>query len=329
MLIREATEADTGEIVALLKLSLGENLMPKSERYWKWKHHENPFGSSPVLLCWEGSELIGVRAFMRWEWSSKGQVYRAVRAVDTATHPSHQGKSVFKKLTLSLVDYCKERGDHFVFNTPNHQSKPGYLKMGWKEAGKVPVQIGMRRPLNMLKNFFSIARNSKDESENNSIKYYLEHLNLGGLVEEHRQQTEQIITNISVPYLIWRYIDVPVSKYVAIGEERGEKLTSLIICRIKETRLGRELRITDCFLNEDSSGKELIRKLRESSKVWGIDYTTLSGTGYARTKKIIPSFSFKASVGPMVTIRSLIMTDLHLLETFKQWSPSLGDLELF
>src|SRR5688500_12323348 len=117
MEIREATEADIPAIVALLKISLGENLMPKSDRYWRWKHLENPFGPSPVLLCWEGGNLIGVRAFMRWRWMWEQKNYHAVRAVDTATHPGHQGKGIFKRLTLSLVERCRHE-DHFVFNTP-------------------------------------------------------------------------------------------------------------------------------------------------------------------------------------------------------------------
>src|SRR5688572_13844447 len=100
MQIREATELDIPIIVDLLKLSLGESLMPKSEAYWRWKHVENPFGASPVLLCFEDDMLIGVRAFMRWQWFHNGKIQTAVRAVDTATHPAHQGKGIFKKLTL-------------------------------------------------------------------------------------------------------------------------------------------------------------------------------------------------------------------------------------
>ena len=73
MTIREASGQDTAAIVSLLKLSLGEALMPKSESYWKWKHWDNPFGKSPVLLAFEKNELIGVRAFMRWDWTRNGK----------------------------------------------------------------------------------------------------------------------------------------------------------------------------------------------------------------------------------------------------------------
>ena len=80
MVIREATEEDIPGIVNLLKLSLGESLMPKSEQYWRWKHLRNPFGPSPVLVCQEGDVLMGVRAFMRWEWMQEGQVLSGRRS---------------------------------------------------------------------------------------------------------------------------------------------------------------------------------------------------------------------------------------------------------
>lgn len=329
MEVREATDADIPAIVALLKISLGESLMPKSERYWRWKHLENPFGQSPVLLCLEGGEIVGVRAFLRWEWNNEGQVYRAVRAVDTATHPDHQGKGVFKKLTLSLVDYCKQRGDHFVFNTPNQQSKPGYLKMGWEEAGKFPIRISIQRPVAMLKNFISNAGMEKAESENSSIKYYLEHARLSVLVNDHLRKKRQTITNISVPYLIWRYLEVPVARYVAIGEEQEERLSGLIIGRIKKTRFGRELRITDYFLDVSSNGKELMKKFKESKKDWGIDYCTSSVALTKDSEHVLGRRWLTASVGPIVTVRSLATEDLSALKNFKNWSPSLGDLELF
>ncbi len=141
MQIREATENDIPGILNVLKASLGESSSKKTEEVWRYKHIENPFGKSLVLIAAENEEIIGVRAFMRWQWQKEDKVYSAFRAVDTATHPSHQGKGIFKKLTLKALEIGKERGDHFVFNTPNTQSKPGYIKMGWKEVDKLKIQL--------------------------------------------------------------------------------------------------------------------------------------------------------------------------------------------
>ena len=327
MEFRPATDHDIPAIVELLKQSLGESLMPKSERYWRWKHVENPFGVSPVLLCWEGQQLIGVRAFMRWEWMDRTRRYRAVRAVDTATHPDHQGKGIFKKLTLSLVDTCTQEGDHFVFNTPNEQSKPGYLKMGWTTAGRLPVKIGLERPLQMVKN--ALLRSPQTPvDERSSLAYYLDHPQLDGLLNDYLEQLNKLSTHTSAAYLRWRYKDVPVASYVGVGEEANGMLNGLIIGRIKPSRLGRELRITDCFLKKESQGKALKQSLAACKKQWGIDYVTVSGTLSTATEKLFP-FRIKTTRGPIVTTRTLSLKNLEALTNFNQWSPALGDLELF
>jgi hypothetical protein len=329
MEIREATEADIPAIVALLKISLGENLMPKSDRYWRWKHLENPFGPSPVLLCWEGGNLIGVRAFMRWRWMWEQKNYHAVRAVDTATHPGHQGKGIFKKLTLSLVERCRHE-DHFVFNTPNQQSKPGYIKMGWQEAGKLPIALSVQRPINLLRNLLSQNKTTHTEAadDRSRIQYYLNHPQLSALINNQRRVTG-LVTNVSVSYLKWRYVDVPVAHYIAIGCERGKELTGLVFGRIKLSRFGREFRITDCFFKDDGAANELVAAVTEYKKANSIDFSTISGVAEQGHKQMMDPLHLKVRLGPIVTIRQLGLTDLSILQHFNRWAPSLGDLELF
>jgi hypothetical protein len=87
---------------------------------------------------------VAVRLFMRWEFVRGGVTLRAVRAVDTATHPSHQGKGLFTALTLHALDACRADGVDLVFNTPNEQSRPGYLKMGWRQVGRLPAAVRPR-----------------------------------------------------------------------------------------------------------------------------------------------------------------------------------------
>ena len=327
MQIREATNSDVPMIVALLKLSLGEGLMPKSEQYWRWKHVENPFGESPVLLCMEDSELIGVRAFMRWTWTLNGGVYKAVRAVDTATHPGHQGKGIFTKLTMRLVDHCKQLGDHFVFNTPNEQSKPGYLKMGWQEAGKLPIQVNIQRPLNIARNLLFNTVEDKDETEHKGLAYFLDHPTIESLLKSHVEKYQKIGTLLSAAYLRWRYVDVPVASYVAVGDEQSGSLNGLVIGRIKQTRIGKEFRITELLVGEAADTSILRAKVNEFRRINKIDYTTLSGAARGNTKAVGQGLT--AIVGPIVTVRSLSLTDLQPFDRFINWSPSLGDLELF
>src|SRR5688572_20647647 len=107
LVIRPATASDTGEILGLVKLSLGEGRIPRHLDFWTWKHGRSPFGPSPMLVAESDGRLVGLRVFMRWMWRAQGTTWPAVRAVDTATHPDWRGKGIFSRLTLALLDQMK------------------------------------------------------------------------------------------------------------------------------------------------------------------------------------------------------------------------------
>ena len=118
---------DTDEIVRLLRTSLSDN---HTKEFFTWKHYNNPFGKSYGLLACDGNRIVGVRMFMRWVFTKGDEQLRAIRPVDTITHPDYRGRGIFKKLTLKGLEDCKDEYD-LIFNTPNENSLPGYLKMGW------------------------------------------------------------------------------------------------------------------------------------------------------------------------------------------------------
>ena len=144
--IREATPADRPAIIELCRASLGWGDDPRFEQLFSWKHDQNAFGPSYMWVATDGGKIVGLRAFMRWEFVRGGEVLHAVRAVDTATHPDYQGKGLFTAMTMHGLDVIKDDGIDFVFNTPNDKSRPGYLKMGWQEVGKLPVAIRVAGP---------------------------------------------------------------------------------------------------------------------------------------------------------------------------------------
>ncbi|UII23884.1 GNAT family N-acetyltransferase [Fulvivirga ligni] len=308
-----AAKEDIPKIVDLLKISLGESLMPKSVEYWTWKHINNPFGASPVLLAMENNQIIGVRAFMTWQWRKENKVYKAIRAVDTATHPDHQGKGIFKKLTLGLLDVCKDQGVDLVFNTPNEKSKPGYLKMGWEEAGKMPVKIGFKRPLSMVVNKLKSNSNTEFVPVENSefdilksIKRYSAGFKLPSCWK----------TDYSLEYLKWRYSDIPIIQYGGVGDS-----SAIVIFRIKKSSLGKELRISDAF-GEEARIKGHIKQIYNNFE---FDYISIDGFSSHSLPSLI---SKKLNNGPEVTVRS-VNADVEEFTNFRNWYPSLGDLEVF
>lgn len=139
--IRPAVPADRPALLALAAASLGWHDDERHARLFAWKHDENVFGPSPMWVATAGGDVVGLRAFLRWHLRRGDDDLRAVRAVDTATHPDHQGKGLFTALTLEALDAVRDAGVDLVFNTPNDKSLPGYLKMGWREVGRLPATM--------------------------------------------------------------------------------------------------------------------------------------------------------------------------------------------
>src|SRR5918994_5166036 len=97
--IRPFSVGDEANVLELLGLTLGGG--PAGRRpaeFFRWKHADNPFGPSFMLLAEADGRVVGLRAFMRWRFIVDGRELSAVRAVDTATHPEYQGIGVFSRL---------------------------------------------------------------------------------------------------------------------------------------------------------------------------------------------------------------------------------------
>ena len=143
--LRPATPDDREQILALLGVSLGWDDDSRYRELFAWKHERNPFGRSFAWVAERDGRVVAVRLFMRWMFLRGGSTLHAVRAVDTATHPDHQGHGLFTALTTHALEACRAEGVAFVFNTPNAQSRPGYLKMGWREVGRPRVAAAATR----------------------------------------------------------------------------------------------------------------------------------------------------------------------------------------
>ncbi len=328
--IRTANAADTPAIIELLRSSLGDSTIPKSEQLWSWKHIHNPFGNSYVLVAEENGKLIGVRAFMQWQFTRRNKVFRALRAVDTATHPDHQGKGIFKKLTLHLVEICKSEGIHFIFNTPNEQSKPGYLKMGWFEQGKLKMKFRFVHPFSVATNIL-LKRNVDRSQEAQPFQKWT--TEVYDLLDYHLIDQDRMSTVLSSQYISWRYGNNPLFRYYYLTDFN----TYLLIYRLKDHSFGREMRITEFLqLYGDADQKQVKKSINKSlsnaMKEHKVDFISMSASQQQFNQQLIGSMSLIPSmaVGPIITLRDLNMkSDFVRLSNLRYWNYSTGDLELF
>lgn len=332
MLVRPATPNDRTAIIDLLRKSLGESSIPKSEALWQWKHEQNPFGPSYILVAEEEGQLIGVRAFMQWDWVRNGKIYRAVRAVDTATHPDFQGKGIFKKLTLQQAESCRQQGVLFVFNTPNGQSRPGYLKMGWIVQGRMPLKCKLVRPFSIVRaRLFDKEKYARQEGDPTPFqKWTLDVLNIP---DDYVQQEGQLSTMLSPQYISWRYANNPLYTYNYFTDQEQ----FLLISRIKRHAYAKELRLVDFVEFDPRADEHYLRKTIKDQVLLfceqhQIDFISFSGYQYKAYRRCFRWMGLLPvrQLGPVITLKDLNMQEnfKYLLNT-KNWCYSIGDLELF
>lgn len=332
--IRRAAPGDTGRILELVRASLGEGSVPRDARFWEWKHRANPFGESPVLLAEATGELVGLRAFLRWEWRLGGRTYRAVRAVDTATHPAWQGRGIFSRLTLRLVEELREEGVDFVFNTPNRKSGPGYLKMGWRALGRTNLWV---RPLAVAKGRRPPAPGDGDGDPappGHAAVDVLAGDGIGEWLATLPGDPRRFRTPRTLEYLRWRYAGVPGIRYGAAAGVR-EDGGALVVYRVRARGPRRELRFCEVLVGGGPGAGGAARRLvREACRASGADFATAMAAWGTPEARVLLGCGFVPAprIGPLLTVRPLALADAELPVLCRRasWAgASIGDLELF
>jgi hypothetical protein len=268
---------------------------------------------------------------MRWSFRAGDQTFRAVRAVDTATHPDFQGQGVFRRLTLDALEELRADTD-FVFNTPNEKSLPGYLKMGWREVGKVPIWIRVRHPLRLARGVRSIrtetavgpqipsfAPSATDALSDGS--------GVSSLLQESGRSGTRLTTDRTLSYLRWRYADAPLLDYRAVVEEGVDGLNGLAIFRVRPRGRLWESTIAEVLARpgDGSTARRLCRRIATAAPV---DHLTCNLSTWSAG--VAARSGFVRSPLGMTLVVNHLGGDLRPDPTdLRSWAFSLGDLEVF
>jgi len=305
--VRPFVDEDLPAVLEVLRISLGEPPgLTRTEQLFAWKHFNNPFGRSLLLVAEEGGRLAGIRAFMRWDLAGPdGGYLRCVRAVDTATHPDFQRRGVFRQLTLAGLDLAASSGIDLVFNTPNEKSGAGYLTMGWNEVGPVGVMV---RP------GAGLLRPNEGAWEPGGSAPTSESLAAAG--EWFHRPPRGWRTPRTPEYLRWRFASHPTACYLISGVADG-----VAIGRANRRQGRREL-----VLSELGGSPAAIRTLRRAA---GPDYTV----GWFSAGTPERSAAFRGGLLPVprkaaLTVMARPLRHLDVDLGWQNWDLSLGDIEL-
>jgi GNAT superfamily N-acetyltransferase len=331
LVLRPATPADEPAILELALHTLHWGSEPRWRELYRWKHDRNAFGASPRWVAVDGDVVVGFRVFLRWEWVRPGptpagnppEVVRSVRAVDTATHPDHQGRGIFTRLTKAALSDLEDDGVGFVFNTPNDQSRPGYLKMGWQVVGRPPVMAVPSGPAGLGR--LARARTAAELwSEASHVgapaPELLETASAEALVDTLPAATA-LETHRSIDYLRWRYGFGELHyRALALGRDPAE---GLAIFRVRRRGSAREATVVELLVPAGPGrGRVLRQLLRRVVRRSSADYAIV---GHQRSLLATPAAPLP-NQGPILTWRSVCEQEAPSLSG---WRLGMGELELF
>ena len=317
---RRATDDDRDAILDLLRVSLGREVDDRYKALFSWKHLENAFGPSPAWIACDGDRIAGFRTLMRWEFLDGDRVVRAVRAVDTATHPEYQGRGIFTRLTLHAIDELMTEGVEFVFNTPNDQSRPGYLKMGWQVVGQLPTVVRptrWHRVARIAKARVPAERWSTPSAAGSSVPEVLADADGISTLLARRAPSRGLATRLSPEFLHWRF-GTPLLGYRAIPAPGGVG-DGLAIFRIRQRGSAREAALVS-LLTPAGGRRTAAALVRAVARTADADYVLALGGGL----RWPGGLTRLPRVGPIFTCRTVAASEIPA-----RWDLTLGDIELF
>lgn len=320
--LRRSTSADRDAIIDLCRASLGWEAEDPNEAFFAWKHDENPFGPSPswVAVADDGT-FAGLRVFLRWRFREpSGATFTAVRAVDTATHPEWQGRGIFTKLTLGAIPDLRDEGIDVIFNTPNDKSRPGYLKMGWSQVGRLPVAV---RPTS-LRSLRAIAKaRTAADLWSTATDVGLD----AGEAFADTDAVERLLsrcpgapgiqTDRTPDYLRWRYSFGPLRYRAVLLGDRLED--GVVVVRLRRRGPALECAVCDVLVPAGVSPRAVVGRIARASRA---DYL-LRCVGSAG---VLDGFLPAPQLGPILTWRPICRTGVPRT---RDLSLTLGDVELF
>ncbi|WP_404381879.1 GNAT family N-acetyltransferase [Knoellia locipacati] len=318
LVIRAAEPSDDASALPMLRASLGKVDDPHYEAFLSWKHRENAFGTSPAWVALHDGVVVGYRTFLRWEFlRDDGKILRAVRAVDTATDPAYRGLGIFRTLTLQGVAELTLSGVGIIFNTPNDQSRPGYLKMGWTVARRLPVGVMPRSPgalVSMATSKVPATLWSEPTEVGLDAAVALADDAVAAELLRHAPSAG-VRTNRTPAYLVWRTAFGPLRYRLLLASE-GDPAAGGVVFRLRRRGDALEAAILEQLVPDSLTGARLVRRVLNET---GADYAIGLRTG--RSAGMVPL----PRQGPLLTTRPLAASP----PSPREWALTLGDVELF
>jgi GNAT superfamily N-acetyltransferase len=293
--------------------------------FFRWKHLAGPFGPSSVLVIEAEDEVIGLVAYMAWQFRAAGQTLHTLRGTDFAVHPSYHGRGAAYALAAAALAHFP-RDLAFVWGNPGEQSVNVSVKSGWHDVGRWPRFVQPRGTLRAAV-APALGRASKAPAEApvaaRSAAELLGHDAGASLPPaEARDPEDRLATVKDLDFLRWRYGRF--DQYRAVRDDATAGGGGIAIFRHRRHGPAWVLDICELLVEQDDhrGARRLIQQVRESAPA-----NLLSCSFHSRRHAALCGFVPAGHGGVLVSYP--IQRDLRPDSTrLASWALSRGDLEL-
>ena len=127
-------------------VQLFREVYPDSEKlsseYIEWLYCENPDGRVVGVDAYSEGSLVAHYATVPRRYVFHDQEIPGLLSVNTATHPNHRGKGLFKLTAGKTYDTAADRGFKFVIGVANDQSIHAFqTSLGFESLGRVRLHV--------------------------------------------------------------------------------------------------------------------------------------------------------------------------------------------
>lgn len=165
------------------------------------KYKKNIYGPSIIILAYINDKCVGARAF----WRNDIQGMKAYQPCDTAVLKEYRRLGIFTKMNKKGLEIIGKNS--IIYNFPNDNSLPGYLKMGWTFHSRKRYKL-----FNVFKDSKEIEKINSDylnwlltdkELDFNESLYYTKIFSKYYLLKKRKYNLYVIIAELDEKYILY------------------------------------------------------------------------------------------------------------------------------
>lgn len=307
--------------------------IPQQGRAWfEWKFREGPYG--PAIICVATSttgQIAGAVAYGRWRLTLGSATIDAALSYETFVHPAFRGQGLFVALADAAARRAGEEGVEVLFNFPNPSSRPGFLKLGWKDMGGIQTWIRPQSPMRIARAVAGRKRLSLGPLVAETTNRCPSEDQLPLWVTEVTPHTREgvLVSARSWELLRWRFFSHPINRYeIADVGDYG------CIYRIGNRSGVREAQIMDILPTNPRNRvppsaaaiRRLVKRITRGGRHEAVSLITTPGTEYASA---LPWAGFAKMPNRASFLCLPLCSYLEGIHSNSQWALTATDIHTF